>query len=133
MPREIKTIKITRVEGPYELTGKEQTFSGWEEATAWLKSQAHTFPTTGGYDKHDFTIEWVDGITYNGRLDCKASEMDDNDLDIYEHVKQFVTFHAGLAKNPWMGKERYHKFLNDMEKIKPGIIEGYKNLYTNYL
>jgi len=86
-------ITITRAEGPRDLCRKPHTFEGsrcWVAARAWLMGQSETFPASGGYDKHDFTVEFADGETYKGRLDCKASDQDNADLDPAAHVRDVL-------------------------------------------
>ena len=44
----VVSVTITRAEGPTALCGKPRTFSSFEQASAWLWSQAGTLPKTGG-------------------------------------------------------------------------------------
>lgn len=94
----VKTIEITRVEGPSYLCGITKTFDSFKDARTWLYSQSSTFPKGGCYDKHDFKITFTDDETYSGRLDCKHHLESDNDLDVYRHVLEFCTFYSGRAK-----------------------------------
>jgi hypothetical protein len=91
-------ITITRAEGPRELCRKPHAFEGprcWVAARAWLMGQSETFPASGGYDKHDFVVEFADGETvYKGRLDCKASDQDNADLDVAAHVRGELEYWA---------------------------------------
>ena len=88
-------ITITRAEGPSDLCHKPHTFEGarcWVAARAWLMGQSEPFPASGGYDKHDFKVEFADGETYEGRLDCKASDQDNADLDPAAHVRDVLAW-----------------------------------------
>jgi hypothetical protein len=125
-----KCIEITRVEGPTELCGiTKEFFGGWFEANAWLKRQADTFPKVG-YDKHDFKVTFDDGQVYSGRLDCKHFTREDNDLDIHKHILEFCEWNAGIAKNPYCGKEKYEEWMkNSTEEEK----QGYKDFIKKYL
>lgn len=111
---EAKEITITRAEGPHALCGKPRMFTGpacWQKASAWLRGQSHTFPATGGYDKHDLKIVFADGEVYEGRLDCKSSQCEDPDLDVAAHVYRFLAFMAGKWRPPHMTPEQYNAFL----------------------
>ena len=108
----IQTIKITikRVEGPVALCNRPTEFTGadcWEQANEWLLTMSPTFPASGGYDKHDFTIEWADGETYFGRLDCKAETCKEPDLDVAQHVRDAVEFIAGTYRPAWMNDKQW--------------------------
>jgi hypothetical protein len=129
----IKKITITRAEGPANLCGKPETFASFDEATRWLYRQSSTFPETGGYDKHDFTIVWEDERTYTGRLDCTRAGHRDNDLDLRAHVIQHASFYGGMLQYPIMGRMGYHDLIMDAEKRHPGTCESYRDLLVNYL
>jgi predicted transcriptional regulator len=88
----VKSVTIIRAEGPHALCGVPHTSPSFAEASRWLRSQAHTFPQTGGYDKHDLTVVFYDGETYYGRLDCKALNQPDNDLDVKKHMIDFLSY-----------------------------------------
>lgn len=87
----VKEVIISRAEGPKELAdGKPHSFRSMAAASEYLRSQAFTFPKTGGYDKHDLKVIWDDGETYEGRLDCKGLGLPDNDLDVKKHIVDFL-------------------------------------------
>lgn len=112
------SITITRAEGPNYLCDHAHVFTGptcWADANAWLASQAHTFPTTGGYDKHDFVIAWSDGDKYEGRLDCQGGDTcpSARDCDVAMHILSFLRAMAGevpvgRTQDEW---DRYLAFL----------------------
>ncbi len=107
-------ITITRAEGPTELCRKPKMFEGprcWTAANAWLMGQSETFPAQGGYDKHDFVVEFENGETYEGRLDCKASDCDDPDLNVAKHMRDFIEFMAGIRRPAWMNDAQWARAL----------------------
>jgi hypothetical protein len=119
-------ITITRAEGPHELCGKTKVFEGarcWGAANAWLFGQSETFPASGGYDKHDFVVEFADGEKYAGRLDCKASDCHDPDLNVAEHVRGFIEFMAGIRRPAWMNDAQWERALAQHADDRPAAIE----------
>jgi hypothetical protein len=125
-------IAITRAEGPHDLCGKPMLFEGprcWAAARAWLFGQSETFPAEGGYDKHDFTVEFVDGEKYSGRLDCKASDCDDPDLDVAQHMREFLEFMAGTRRPAWMNDKQWAQTLAQNADNRPAAIK-YLNTYA---
>ena len=105
----LKTITITRGEGPVDACGKPEAASSWRAADAILRIWSDTAPATGGYDKCDFTIEWTDGAMYDGRYDLKHHSVESCDLS--GHVRGFLGFYAGTACPNHMTQERYAAFL----------------------
>lgn len=113
-------ITITRAEGPTALCGISQTFEGpdcWAEANRYLHRMSISFPKEGGYDKHDFRVEFADGETWDGRLDCKHFSCEGSDLDVAKHVAGFARFYAGLACPSHMTEEKYRKVLSHYEDV----------------
>jgi hypothetical protein len=110
-PHEVKEITITRAEGPYDLCGIPKYFNSFESATHWLRSEAYSFPETGGYDKHDFKVVFMDNETYSGRLDCKHHICLDNDLDILEHVKGFMRYMSNNWNITEEERSQYQTFI----------------------
>lgn len=105
----VKSITITRAEGPAEECDRPQTVSSFEEADRVLREWSETAPKELGYDKCDFTITWEDGETYKGRYDLKYWATEYPNLG--KHVRDFITFHAGKQKPAWMTAEQYESFL----------------------
>jgi len=105
-------ITITRAEGPTHLC-KTRVFAGldcWEKSRAFMRANLDTFPASGGYDKHDFTVVFGDGETYEGRLDAKANG---EDCDVQAHVRDYVRFLAGLAKPAHMTDAQYAAYVTE--------------------
>jgi len=103
------SLIITRAEGPINLCisrifDTDDSGTCWTKAAAFLRSQCHTFPASGGYDKHDLCVYFADGETYKGRLDCKANG---EDCDPADHVRVFVEFVAGLRCPAHWSAEKY--------------------------
>jgi hypothetical protein len=117
-------ITITRAEGPSVLCGRPTEFVGhdcWLQANDWLEAMSPTFPASGGYDKHDFTVEWADGEVFTGRLDCKSATCEGADLDVAAHVFEFFAF---LILGPIDQRARARGFLGahavGMGPLSPG-------------
>ena len=104
-------VEIDRAEGPCELCDGVHKFDSLDAAQKFLLSRADTYPATGGYDKHDVTVVFSDGERIELRMDCKAPGCKNNDLDIMEHLRDFVTFYAGLRCPAHLTRERYEAFL----------------------
>ena len=129
----LKSITITRAEGPRYSCGcdKPVQFTSFDDARKWLILQS--FPRDGSYNKTDFAIEWEDGETYTGRLDCKHVTCRGNDLDIYQHVLEHVRYCAGMARHPHGGRMAYRTVLIDSEKRYQGFCASYRRLLQKYL
>jgi hypothetical protein len=80
---DLKSITITRAEGPTDLCDKPHTFDSWDAARHWLLRQRPTY-SAQGYDKHDCTVTWEDGSSYSLRLDCTR---DGDDCDVAERIR----------------------------------------------
>jgi hypothetical protein len=119
-PYDVKEIAITRAEGPCHLCGKPKYFDSFQSAKTYLIGQSFTFPSTGGYDKHDFKIVFVDGEEYSGRLDCKAYSCPNNDLDLLDHITSFQKF---MINDPQYG-EAAKDFLNRyLLPVDPSLLQ----------
>ncbi len=117
-----RLITIIRREGPEALRNVPYEFEGagcWAAANAWLRSQAATFPTHGGCDKHDFSIDFADGERYEGRLDCKAATCPDADLDVGKHVRTFLELLAGVRKPACMTSHEWALALEQNVDVRP--------------
>jgi len=122
-------IWIERAEGPSALC-VERSFTGpncWQDANVWLSRQSHTYPKTGGYDKHDFRVTFEDGETYEGRLDCQHPECDDPDLNVAKHVRDFLEFLAGTRRPAHMKPEDYERVVARDPKNREAAAEFLAN------
>jgi hypothetical protein len=116
MAYRIVKVEIERAEGPVVLCTKHE-FTTVESAQAHIMAHRSSYPAHGGYDKHDVHITWADGEQVEIRMDCaNQSERSDvdNDLLIADHVRRFISFHAGLYRPPHMSPERYKAILAQM-------------------
>ena len=105
-------ITITRAEGPTNLC-KTRVFAGldcWAKSRAFMLANLSTFPAGGGYDKHDFTVVFADGETYEGRLDAKANG---DDCDVQAHIRDYVRFLAGQQQPARMTAAQYEEYVAD--------------------
>lgn len=128
-----KKITIERAEGPTDLC-KTRSFEGpdcWSMARSWLHGQSHTYPEKGGYDKHDFLVEFEDGHTYDGRLDCKHHNCEDNDLDVGQHIRHFLEFMAGKCP-AWETSAEFEKKVDMLHKRGNTTREEYKEFLATY-
>jgi hypothetical protein len=126
----VKKITITRAEGLTELCGRPMEFPSFTDAKIWLMLQDETYPKHGGYDKHDFKVEFEDGETYEGRLDCQHSSCKYPDQDVKEHIAHHVRWMSGREANPWCGMEQY---LKDMRTVAPETKKEYSDFLDKYL
>lgn len=94
----ITKVEILWKEGPIDRDDTPRTFDNLIEANQYLTRDATFASTSGGYDKHGFRITWADGNVYEGRMDVKHPSQPDPDLDIGQHVKQFVGYVAKAKK-----------------------------------
>lgn len=120
----LKSITLTRGEGPAEECGKPKTVFSWREADSVLRQWSETAPECNGYDKVDFTITYEDGETYKGRYDLKHHRCETPDLA--KHVRGFVSFHAGKQKPAWMTDEEYQRYVSKMKPEFEHFLEHYE-------
>ena len=111
----VKNIIVTRAEGPIEMTGKPQTFKTFADANKWLRESSMSAPKGGGYDKHDFKVEWNDGTIYEGRLDVKHWSNSDNDTDIAQHIKNMASYAVKQESFEPIAKKFYAEFKNKID------------------
>ena len=125
------SVEVTREEGRGELCGIKKVFPSIEEANDWLVSQSNTFPADGGYDKHKFVISFnKENEEYEGRLDCKALECENNNLDIRKHVLDALNTYACITRPAWMNDEVYADF--KASNIKSGLAKKAKDFLEQH-
>lgn len=112
MKKQVKKVVVERLEGPINRCGMKE-FSSLSAASAWLHGQSHTFPAKGGYDKHDFSVEFEDGEVYEGRLYCKHMDCSNNDLDIAGRIKNWLLITSGRMRPAWMDDSRWEAIRKD--------------------
>jgi len=99
----VKSITITRAEGPSDQCGHPQTVSSFAEASTVLVRNSHAAPKGGGYDKHDFRVEWENGDTYEGRYDLKHYSEDE--CCIAHHIRNYLKWHIENAPSTPLNSE----------------------------
>lgn len=103
---QIRKITVQCAEGPSYLC-RPKTASNFEEANHLLHAISHDGPDLGYY-KTDFTIEFEDGNTYEGRYDVYRWDNPDRELiDLQGHVRRFVRFYGGLSKPAHLTEKQY--------------------------
>lgn len=111
----LKSIKIERGEGPYELCGVLHNVKSFREADRIMFQQAESAPKNGGYDKCDYTVEWADGSTYQGRYDMKHPDSR-GFVFFSDCFWDGVTFYAGYNIPSHFTLKKYTAFVkNDTE------------------
>lgn len=126
-----KKISITRAEGRTSECGIVEFFTGpeaWGKATSALFMMSISAPKDGGYHKVDFAIVWEDGEEYVGRVDLKHHTVESPNLAT--HVRDFCEIHSGRWCPPWMGRERYDRYLATIVRETTRVSCG--NLLDNY-
>ena len=100
---QVKKISIMRAEGPSRDpdVGTWRHFDNYHDADKYLRKQSRTAPDSGGYDKHDFKVEWKDGHKYEGRLDVKRNG---EDTDVGKHIEEHCKY-LSTAEFDWLSKK----------------------------
>jgi len=110
----LRTIIFTDKEGV-----QTETFpfhvSTWAEANQTLLRWSRTAPSTGGYDKVYFIVEWEDGRQHEGRYDLVHLDLETPCL--IRHIRSFAEFHAGLAKPKHLSEESYRRLLGNSSAL----------------
>lgn len=109
----VRSITITRAEGPISECGKPRRVTSWSQANSLLHKWSTSAPKNGGYDKCDFEVIFEDGETYNGRYDLVHWEKESPSLQ--GHVSSFVSYLAGRPP-VWMKTERNKEILARYER-----------------
>lgn len=130
----IASITIARAEGRREecisrtfdsrTHNEDKTYL--EQANTELARWARTAPDSGGYDKCDFTVTWVDGETYEGRFDLVRRHIGGGNL-IGVHMENYLLTIAGAKCPSHMESRRYGSYLRSMgyddPKKRQGIVD----------
>lgn len=80
---------------------------------------------SGGYDKTSFTIKWVDGHTYTGRIDVLSNYTSGKELK--KHIENHCLFFAGEKRNGY-SVEDYENTLRAY-----GVTEEQKQEFKDFL
>lgn len=95
-PIDIKSIVLTRFEGPVPVTGLEASAESYEQADTILLQWSDTAPTTGSVDKCCFCVTFEDGKTYRGNYGLKHWHVEFPNLK--RHIQNYCRHQAGLQR-----------------------------------
>lgn len=113
----LRSLTLTRIEGPVELCSSAIVFTSDERGTAWahlrwyLNDQRYTFPAYGRHRCALF-IEFNDGYRFEHRLECGMNDT----FDLPFELRDALMLRAGLRTPDKVAQSRYLKTLdaNDM-------------------
>lgn len=115
-----KLITIERVEGTAAQC-YESVHDTWERAEERIRDICLSMDKgRPGYDKTKFRIEFVDGEIYEGRFDATHPEHPHFEGTLERHIREHLTFLAGLWCPPHLTEDKYHAFLAETEQRSPG-------------
>ncbi len=116
----VKLITIDRAEGlPAECF--KSTHETWASAENRIKVICASSPKNGTYSKCDFKIEYIDGESYeDGRFDAQHPEAKNREASLGDHVRNFLTFRAGLRCPSHMTEADYEEYLRRTAEVSPG-------------
>ncbi len=121
-------ITISRAEGP-AAECFETKHTTWADAELRIKNICATAPQSGGYEKCDFTIVFANLETYSGRYDAAHPTSLVYEGSLSDHVRNHLTFYAGLRCPAHMTDEKYNAFLDQRE---PGDRADFLAFLTTY-
>lgn len=99
----------------------------WKKANEIIKDLAFSIENDG-YNKTAFFVEWVDGQTYEGRIDVTTNDIY-KEAPLSEHIENFALGMAGMKKPYQWTQEQYENYLNAL-KIN---CEEWKNFLDTYM
>lgn len=127
----VKTITITRAEGPSHLCDRPLTVTSWALANAVLMGNSATAPEKGGYDKHDFKVVFEDGQEYSGRYDLVHHRVELPRLD--RHVLDFCGFMAGWKKPAHLSDEAWERTKRTtISRFEQATVDNFRQLLRAY-
>jgi hypothetical protein len=103
----------------------------WQAAQALVSAAVAEAEQYGilGYFKTKFLITWVDGETYEGRLDISPRE----DWNLAQHVIDFARFHGGMyADNELPSHFTPASYKSFIAARDPDSLPAYKELLDKY-
>jgi hypothetical protein len=115
MRSKVKGISITRVEGAPVGSANARADS-WAHADTVLHRWSESVARDGGFDKCEFTVEWEDGETYQGRFDLVNWR--DAEPDLAKHVRELAYFYTGRLRPNHMTPEVYAAFLEERSAVQ---------------
>lgn len=112
----VKSVELLRGEGLISFT--DQFMKVYEDlgfANMALSELAHKAPSCGAYNKISYIVTFLDGETYEGRIDLKHHDIGHTEI-IQRSMGSFVDFHAGRYCPDHMTRESYDQFLDRFGK-----------------
>jgi len=104
----VQSVTIQRAEGMVGLDDFDlRTFPSFSLANIRLMEWAATAPREGGYDKVDFTVQWLDGETYKGRFDLEGQHVHTADIGV--HIWNVASVTSGRLKPGWATEEDWER------------------------
>jgi hypothetical protein len=128
-PQKIKVKSITFLWSESNIIKDNTTVNTWEEANKIIKDIAF-YMENDGYRKTAFLVEWVDGQTYEGRIDVTTKDLY-KEAPLSEHIENFALGMAGMKKPYQWTQERYENYLNAL-KINCEEWKTFLNTYMLY-
>lgn len=124
----VKTITVTRAEGPSDSCRKPETATTYDHANLILARWSNTAPRSGGYDKCDFVIVFADDSKYHGTYDLKHWSMQAPNLA--GHIQELALFYTARETPAHMTQQRHRNFLQsarerDTAHVYQKILDGY--------
>ena len=128
-PQKIKVKSITFLWSESPIIKDNTTVSTWEEANKIIKDIAF-YIENDGYRKTAFLVEWMDGQTYEGRIDVETKDFY-KEAPLSEHIENFALCMAGMKKPYHWTQEQYENYLNAL-KINREKWKTFLNTYMLY-
>lgn len=124
-------ILVARAEGPHDMCFSAICYS-FKAANALLSYNAETASESGGYDKHDVTITFEDGETYEARIDVYHPTKEKFER-IEDHVRDHCTFYGGLLTASEIPSHlTWDQYLRFQETISDEQRKDYKHFLDTY-
>lgn len=117
-------VWLNRAEGPTRLCG-EKTVRTFAEANTVLRDWARTAPSTGGYDKCDFRVDYDNGDTYSGRFDLVRDDQA-RSLMLETHIEEHCRFMIGERRPLHLSDEHYRAYLTSL----PDAVAEYREFFS---
>ena len=125
----VKSVELLRGEGIISFTDPfMKAYDSLNRANLALSALAHEAPKNGGYNKISYKVTFMDGETYEGRIDLKHHDIGYTDI-IQHSMGSFVDFHAGRYCPDHMTRESYNQF---MDRFGKETMKGYADFRDRY-
>ena len=108
----VKTIDLTRIEGPIKDLRPIHTLTSYDEANRLLERWSESAPKDGGYHQCRFRIMFQNDKGCEGRYDLRhwSCEQDEGPaIDLKARVRNYCRFYAGLDRPRSMSDEECRK------------------------